>query len=222
MKSRSGDTSREVIQSLTDRRQLTHAGLSILPLLDRNHITDQWHFSHLFTAGCGGCRVAGGNDGNRTESAEQALLCEAAVCWQLVICILRMAVSHWTNIDCSDYQNDSINNSNEQVRTLGIMKGPQRGCMNSGLRKQVPTVLNSITCSFSIVEVPAKSLLFASRQNTLILHLCVFIPVLNVPFRTLTLNNPFLHATTGPDVWLRLSPVLYSWTGPQLGQKARV
>lgn len=220
MKSRSGDTSPEVIQSLTDRRQLTHAGLSILPLLDRNHITDQWHFSCLFTASCGGCQVAVGNDGNQAESAEQALLCETAVCWPLVICILRVAVSHWTNIDCYDYQNVSVNNSTEQVHTLGIMNGSQRGCMNSGLWKQVPTVLNSITCS--IVEVPAKSLPFASRQNTLILHLCVFIPVLNVPFRTLTLNNPFLHATTGPDVWLRLSPVLYSQTGPQLGQKARV
>lgn len=72
--------------------------------------------------------------------------------------------------------------------------------MNSGLQEQLLAFLNSITYSFSIVELPAKSLLFATRQNTLILHLCVFIPVLNVPFRTLTLNNPSLHATTEPDV----------------------
>lgn len=51
--------------------------------------------------------------------------------------------------------------------------------------------------------------------------MCVFIPVLNVPFRTLTLNNPSLYATTNPDVWLRLSPLLYSLTEHQLGQKAR-
>lgn len=94
--------------------------------------------------------------------------------------------------------------------------------MNSGLQEQLPASPNSVTYSFSIVELPAKSLLFATRQSTLILHLCVFIPVLNVPFRTLTLNNPSLHATTGPDVWLRLSPLLYSWTGPRLGQKAWV
>lgn len=67
-----------------------------------------------------------------------------------------------------------------------------------------------------------KPPLFASRQNSLIRHLCVFIPVLNVPFRTLTLKDPSLHAATDPAVWLRLSPLLYPWTGPRLGQKARV
>lgn len=47
---------------------------------------------------------------------------------------------------------------------------------------------------------PAKPLLFTSRQNTLILNLCVFIPVLNVPFRTLTLKDPSLRAVTNPAV----------------------
>lgn len=74
--------------------------------------------------------------------------------------------------------------------------------MNSDLcgREQLPAFLNSMTYSFSIAEKPAKPLLFASRQNTLILHLCVFIPVLNVPFRTLTLKDPSLHAATDPAV----------------------
>lgn len=67
-------------------------------------------------------------------------------------------------------------------------------------REQLPAFLNSLTYSFNIVEPPAKPLLFASRQNTLILHLCVFIPVLNVPFRTLTLKDPSLHAATSPAV----------------------
>lgn len=58
----------------------------------------------------------------------------------------------------------------------------------------------TLTYSFNIVELPAKPLLFASRQNTLILHLCVFIPVLNVPFRTLTLKDPSRHAATDPAV----------------------
>lgn len=82
--------------------------------------------------------------------------------------------------------------------------------------------LNSPTHSFNGAELPAKPLLFASRQNTLILHLWLFIPVLNVPFRALTLKDPSLHAATDPAVWLRLSPPLYPWTRPQLGQKARV
>lgn len=88
--------------------------------------------------------------------------------------------------------------------------------------EQHVALLGSITYSFNIVQLPTKPSLFASRQNPLILHLCVFIPVLNVPFRTLTLKDPSLHAATDPAVWLRLSPLLYPWTGLRLGQKARV
>lgn len=105
-----------------------------------------------------------------------------------------------------------------------ITNGPQGDHVNSGLwgREPLPVFINSPTYCFNIVELPARTPLFASRQNTLILHLCVFIPVLNVPFRTLTLKDPSLHAATDPAVWLRLSPLLYPWTGPRLGQKARV
>lgn len=88
--------------------------------------------------------------------------------------------------------------------------------------EQLLVFLKSITYSFTIVKLHAKALLFASRQKKKPNPPFVSIhPILNVPFRTLTPNNPSLYATTNPDVWLRLSPLLYSLTGPRLGWKAR-
>ncbi|MEQ2253435.1 hypothetical protein ILYODFUR_032071 [Ilyodon furcidens] len=76
--------------------------------------------------------------------------------------------------------------------------------------------------SFTFVKMPTKPLLFTSRQNTLILHLCVFILVIIMPFRALTLKTPLQDAASDPAVRLRPSPLLYPRTGPRLGQKAQV
>lgn len=89
-------------------------------------------------------------------------------------------------------------------------------------REQLLVFLKSITYSFTILKLHAKSLLFASRQKNPNPPFVSIHPVLNVPFRTLTPGNPSLYATTSPDVWLRLNLLLYSLTGPRLGWKARV
>ena len=89
-------------------------------------------------------------------------------------------------------------------------------------RQQLLVFLKSITYSFTIVKLHAKSLLFASRQKTPNPPFVPIHPILNVPFRTLTPNNPSLYATTSPDVWLGLSLLLYFLTGPWPDWKARV
>lgn len=52
-------------------------------------------------------------------------------------------------------------------------------------------------------------------------YLCVFIPVLTVPFRTLTPRQILpLHAATDPNVWLRLSPLLNAGKRTPAGPKS--
>lgn len=165
-----------------------------------------------------GVRLPRGKTGDQTESAEHAVFCGTA----LFGCNLTVSTM------CSADRHESLI---PHWRTQ-LSDGRRRVdvCWRRESRMTLKVAAWTEVCSLLprahrlTLSISSNCLLnlLCKRQNTLILHLCVFIPVLNVPFRTLTLKDPSLHAATDPAVWLRLSPLLYPWTGPQLGQKARV
>lgn len=130
------------------------------------------------------------------------------LCLPLDVMVVRGNNQEQTESDRNDLFQTSVLHAVGRVlesykyQRVVLQRDPRAALMTSGLwgPAQLPASLNSMTYSSSIIELVAKPLLFASRQNTLILYLCVFIPVLNVPFRTLTLKDPSLHAATNPAV----------------------